>query len=48
MLVFEEDVLRLICVYAPQCVGRFEEKRSFYHELKGELDLRSADNLIMC
>ena len=33
-LVSEEDVLRLICGYAPQSGGRLEEKQSFYDELK--------------
>ena len=28
--VFEEDVLRLICGYAPQSGRRLEEKQSFY------------------
>ena len=35
VLVFQEDVLRLICEYAPQSGKRFEEKQSFY-ELKSE------------
>ena len=43
VLVFEKDVLRLICGY-----GRsFEEKQSVYDQLKGELDMHSADDLII-
>ena len=44
VVVFEEDVLRLICGYAPQS---FEEKQSFYDELKCELDMHSAGDLVM-
>ena len=36
LVVCEEDVLRLICGYAPQSGRSFEEKQSFYDELKGE------------
>ena len=35
VLVFEKDVLRLICGYAPQSGGSLEAKQSFYDELKG-------------
>ena len=35
-LVFEEDVLGLICGYAPQSGGHLEGKQSFYNELKCE------------
>ena len=47
VVVFEEDVLRLICGYAPQC-GRSFDKLSFYDELKGEWDMPSAGDLVMC
>ena len=48
VVVFEEDVLRLICVYAPQSGRSLEEKQSFYDELKGEWDMHSAGDLVMC
>ena len=47
VVVFEEDVLRLICGYAPQSGRSFEEKQSFYDELKCEWDMHSASNLVM-
>ena len=47
-LVFEEDVLRLICGYAPQSGKRLEGKQSFYDELKCEWDMHSADDLAKC
>ena len=47
VVVLEEDLLRLICEYDPQCCGSFEEKHSFYYELKGEWDALSADYLVM-
>ena len=34
VLIFYEDVLRLIYWYAPQCGRSFEEKYCFYDELK--------------
>ena len=48
VVVFEEDVLRLICGYAPQGRRSLEEKQSFYDELKCEWDMHSADDLVMC
>ena len=45
--VFEEDVLRLICGYAPQS-GRSLEEKSFHDELQCEWDMHSADDLVMC
>ena len=34
VLVFEEDVMRLICGYAPQSGGSLAEKQSVCDELK--------------
>ena len=48
VVVFAEDVLRLICGYAPQSGRGLNEKQSFYDELKYEWDMHSADNLVMC
>ena len=48
VVVFEEDVLRLICGYAPQSGRNLKEKQSFYNELKCEWDMHSADDLVMC
>ena len=39
LVVFEEDVLRLIFVCAPQSGRSLEEKQSVYDELKGEWDM---------
>ena len=47
VVAFEEYVLRLICGYAPQCERSLEEK-SFDDELKCEIDMYSADDLVMC
>ena len=47
-LVVEDDVLRLICGYAPKSGRCLEEKQSFYDELKCEWDMNSADDLVMC
>ena len=41
-------MLRLICWYAPQSGRSLEVKESFYDELKGEWDMYSADDLVMC
>ena len=48
VLVFEEAMLRLICGYAPQNKFLGEGKQSFYDELKGEWDMHSGDDLVMC
>ena len=48
VVVFEGDVLRLICGYAPQSGRSLEEKQSFYDELKCEWDMHSADDLVIC
>ena len=47
VVVFEEDVLRQILVYAPQSGSSFEEKQSFNDELKCEWDMHSSDGLAM-
>ena len=48
VVVFEEDVLRLIYGYVPQSGWSLEEKQSFHDELKCEWDMHSTDGLIMC
>ena len=47
-MVFEEDAQKLICGYAPQSGRCLEERQSFYDELKGECDMHSAGDLVMC
>ena len=47
-VVFEEDVLRLICWHALQSGRSLGEKQSFYDELKGEWDMHSVGYLVMC
>ena len=42
VVVFEEDVLRFVCGYAPQSGRTSKEKLSFYDELKGECSMHSA------
>ena len=48
VVVFEEDVLRLICWYAPHGGRNLEEEQSFYDELKCEWDMHSEGDLVMC
>ena len=47
VVVFEEDVLRLVCGYAPQSGRSLEFKQSLYDELKCESDVHSADDLVI-
>ena len=47
LVVFEEDVLRLICGYAPQSGRSLEENQSFYYELKCEWDMHSTADLVI-
>ena len=48
VLVFENDVLVLICWYAPRCGSYVKGKQSLYDELKGDWDMHSVDDLVMC
>ena len=48
VVVFEEDVLRFICGYAPYSGRSFLGRHSFYDELQGEWDVQFADDLVMC
>ena len=48
VVVHEEDVLRLICGYAPQSGRSLEEKQCFHDELNCEWVMYSADDLVMC
>ena len=47
-VVFEEDVPRLICGYAPQSVRILEGKQSFYDRQKCEWNMHSTVDLVMC
>ena len=47
-VVFEKDVVRLICVYVLQSGRSLEEKQPFYNRMKCEWDMHSADDLVMC
>ena len=48
VVVFEADVLRLICGYVTQSGRSLEKKHSFYDELKCECIMHSAGDLVMC
>ena len=47
-LVIEEDVLWLTCWYAPQGGRSLKDKYSFNDVLKGEWDIHSADDFVIC
>ena len=47
VVVFEEDVLSLICRYSPLSGRSLEEKQSFYDKLKCEWDMLSAGDVTM-
>ena len=48
VVVFEEDVLRLICGYALKSGRSLEEKQTSNDELKCEWDMHTAEYLVMC
>ena len=48
VVVLEAHVLRLICGYSLQSGRSLEENLCFYDELKGEWDVHSAGDLVMC
>ena len=41
LMVFEEEVVRVICGYAPQSGRTREEKEHFYDEMASEWDVQS-------
>ena len=46
-LAFEEEVIRVICAYAPQ-VGRSEyEKDPFYNDMASEWDLQNLGEVVL-
>ena len=47
VLAFEQEVLRVICGYAPQCGRPITEKVKFYDEMCTEWDLRGNDELVL-
>ena len=46
VLAFEEEVVRIICVYGPQTGRTSVEKEHFYDELSSEWDLHSVGELV--
>ena len=48
VMVYEEDVLRLICGYALQSGGSLDKIQCFYDELKGEWGVHREVDLVMC
>ena len=47
VLVYEEDVLRLICQYVLQSERRLKEEQAVYDDLKNERDMHSVDDLVV-
>ena len=47
VLVFEEEVIRVICAYAPQ-VGRSEcEKYQFHNDMASKWDLKNSGEVVL-
>ena len=47
VIVLEEEVLRIICVYGPQSGRTAAEKVHFYDDLRSEWDLHSVGELVL-
>ena len=47
VMVLEEEVLRIICVYGPQSGRTAAEKRHFNDDLRSEWDLHSVGELVL-
>ena len=47
VMVLEEEVLRIICVYGPQSGRTTAEKEHFYDDLSSEWDLHSMGELVL-
>lgn len=48
VLVFGEEVVRVISVYGPQSGRPVDEKQLFYDELSVALDLKSSGEMVLC
>ena len=47
VMVLEEEVLRMICVYGPQSGRTATEKEHGYDDLRSEWDLHSVGELVL-
>ena len=47
VMVLEEEVLRITCVYGRQSCRKAAEKEHFYDDLRSEWDLRSVGELVL-
>ena len=48
VVVFEENVTKLICLCTLQSGRNWEEEQPFYDELIGELNMHSENDLVIC
>ena len=46
VLVFEEEVIRVICAYAPQ-IGRSECEKGQFYDMASEWDLQTPGELVL-
>ena len=47
VLVFDEEVIRVICAYAPQIKRSECEKNQFYNDVASEWDLQNLDKVVL-
>ena len=47
VLIFGEEVVRLICAYAPQSGLPLEEKQKFYDEMARVWDLKNSSDMVL-
>ena len=47
VLVFEEEVIRVICAHAPQVGGSEYEKDQFYNDMASEWDLQNLGEVVL-
>ena len=47
VLVFEEEVIRVICAYAPQVERPECEKDQFYNDITSEWDLQNPSEVVL-
>ena len=48
VIIFGEKVVRIVCVYAPQCGRLMSEKEKFYEEMGRGSEVENANEVLIC
>ena len=48
VIIFGKKVVRIVCVYAPQCGRSMSEKEKFYEEMGRGCEVENANEVLIC